>query len=137
MSHLSGGDRRRSFSAGGERGDAIAGATDHRVEAELATTLPTIADAVVEAGGSFTRVISDYLDVFGRFGVDETLIASAKKHAKKFRALEARHDVKRRACFEDRIRAPKRGPTTTIQHPTATKFPKKNGPKSRSFRPVL
>lgn len=70
-----------------ERGDAIAGAVDHRVEAELATTLPTIADAVVEAGGSFTRVLSDCLDVLGRFGVDERLIASAGKHARKFRAL--------------------------------------------------
>ena len=40
-----------------QRGDAIAGAAEHRVEAELATTLPTIADAVVEAGGSFTLTI--------------------------------------------------------------------------------
>jgi cytidylate kinase len=70
-----------------ERGDAIAGAADHRVEAELATTLPTIADAVVEAGGSFTTVLSDCLDVLGRVGVDETLIASARKHARDFRAL--------------------------------------------------
>lgn len=66
-----------------QRGDAIAAATDHRVEAELETTLPVIADAVVEAGGSFTRVLSDCLDVFGRFGVNETLVVSAKKHAKK------------------------------------------------------
>lgn len=68
-----------------QRGDAIAAAADHRVEAELATTLPIIADAVVEADRSFMRVLSDCLDVFGTFGVNETLVASARKHAKRFR----------------------------------------------------
>jgi len=32
---------------------------------------------------------------------------------------------------------PKRGPTTIIRQPTPTKFPIKNGPKSRRLRPVL
>src|SRR5439155_27088841 len=32
---------------------------------------------------------------------------------------------------------PKRGPTTIIWHPTPTKFPMKNGPKSRRFRHIL
>jgi hypothetical protein len=32
---------------------------------------------------------------------------------------------------------PKRGPMTIIRQPTPTKFPIKNGPKSRRFRPVL
>jgi hypothetical protein len=72
------------FLRAAERGDAMAGAVDHRVEAELATTLPGIADAVVDAGGSFTRELSDCLDILERFGVDEMLIASGREHAKKF-----------------------------------------------------
>jgi hypothetical protein len=47
------------------------------------------------------------LDLYsGRVGVDETLIASARKHANEFRALWARHDVKRRACVKTGLVCP-------------------------------
>jgi hypothetical protein len=70
------------FLRAAERGDPIAGAADQRVEAELATALPAIADAVVDTSGSFAKELSDCLDVLGRFGVDETLISSAREYAR-------------------------------------------------------
>ena len=65
-----------------ERGRAEAGrAETHRVEAEVATVLPSIADAIVDAAASFSTVLLQCLDVLGEFGVNAMLIASARQRA--------------------------------------------------------
>ena len=67
-----------------ERGRAETGRDEtHRVEAEVATLLPSIADAIVDATASFGRVVTDCIDVLSEFGVDQSVIAFARAQVSK------------------------------------------------------
>ena len=65
-----------------ERGEVTSmSAQSHLAEAELTTTIPSMADAVVDASGSFSDVVCHCVDVLSTCGVDSRLIASCKKYA--------------------------------------------------------
>lgn len=66
------------------RGDVNSfSAETHIVEADLVTTLPDMADAVIDASRPFNDVFLDCLDVLSGFGVDPKLIASCQEEARK------------------------------------------------------
>jgi dephospho-CoA kinase len=67
-----------------ERGEAsvTSAAETHRVEAELATTLPEMADAVIDAGGSLSETLLRCTNLLRFHGVTPELISACQQYAR-------------------------------------------------------
>src|SRR5262249_39299242 len=66
-----------------ERGEASSASIEsHRVEAELATAVPDMADAVIDASGCLSDTLLRCANALGAHGVAPELIAACQQHAR-------------------------------------------------------
>jgi cytidylate kinase len=86
--YLRASDNARGLRTAERREVASTTAESHPVEAELATTIPDMADAVVDASGSFSDTLLRCVDVLGAHGVASELIASCQEHARQMSASD-------------------------------------------------
>jgi adenylate kinase family enzyme len=70
-------ERRKRIASRAAEGATFARASAHRVEADLNTSLPAIADRSIDAPGPLAQVVSDCLEALRELGVDPAPIADA------------------------------------------------------------
>jgi adenylate kinase family enzyme len=71
-------DLRKRVESRSQGGDDLVRAEKHRVEAEISSSLPQIADRVVDASPPISELAGNVLSVVAKFGVEASIIAQAR-----------------------------------------------------------